>query len=237
MLVDRAVPSSDLDGRVASERLLSSFDVGQISTEALLFQTGHLTLAGEVWRGGKRFYQLEYPNLEVRQSLNESLLDHLVGDASRQEAHSFSLSQLLEDADIAGLERRFHALFAGIPYQWHSRNDLARYEAYYASVFYSYLAGLGVEVTVEDSTSRGRLDMAVRSEGHVYLFEFKVLEQAGRGAAMAQLKERGYADKYRHLEKPVHLVAFEFSAGERNVARLEAELPETSQFSLLKTIS
>ena len=224
MLVDRAVPSSDLDGTVASEELLSSFDVGRISTEALLFQTGYLTLAGEVWRGGTRYYRLGYPNREVRQSLNKSLLDHLVGDASRREAHSFSLSQLLEDADIAGLERRFHALFAGIPYQWHSRNDLARYEAYYASVFYSYLAGLGVEVTVEDSTSRGRLDMAVRSEGHVFLFEFKVLEQAGRGAAMAQLKERGYADKYRHLGKPVHLVAVEFSATERNVARFEAEL-------------
>ena len=66
--------------------------------------------------------------------------------------------------------------------------------------------------------------MAVRSEGHVFLFEFKVLEQAGRGAAMAQLKERGYADKYRHLGKPVHLVAVEFSATERNVARFEAEL-------------
>ena len=72
-------------------------------------------------------------------------------------------------------------------------------------MFYSYFAGLGLDVTVEDSASRqrldshGRLDMAVCFNGNVYLFEFKVVEMEREGAAMAQLKERGYADKYRHL--------------------------------------
>ena len=91
-------------------------------------------------------------------------------------------------------------------------------------MFYSYFARLGLDVTVEDSGSRGRLDMAVRAVGRVYLFEFKVLERAGPGAAMAQLRERGYADKYRHPGEPVHLVAVEFSAETRNVAGFEAEL-------------
>ena len=110
------------------------------------------------------------------------------------------------------------------PYEWHRRNEIARYEGYYASVFYSYFAGLGLDVRVEDGSSRGRLDMAVRAGGQVYLFEFKVLERAGAGSAMAQLRERGYADKYRHLGVPVHLVAVEFSTDTRNVAGFEAEL-------------
>ena len=111
---------------------------------ALLFQMSYLKLVGEVRRGGIRYYRLGYPNWEVRQSFYESLLDHVVGDESRREAHSFRLSKLLEDADIADLEQQFRALFAKIPYQWHSRSDLARYEAYYAAVSYSYFAGLGV---------------------------------------------------------------------------------------------
>ena len=41
---------------------------------------------------------------------------------------------------------------------------------------------------------------------------------------MAQLKERGYADKYRHLGEPLHLVAVEFSQETRNVAGFRAEL-------------
>ena len=90
-------------------------------------------------------------------------------------------------------------------------------------MFYSYFAGLGLEVTVEESWSGGRLDMAVRAGGRVHLFEFKVVERAGPGAAMAQLKERGYADKYRHLGEPIHLVAVEFSAETRNIEAFEAE--------------
>ena len=56
---------------------------------------------------------------------------------------------------------------------------------------------------------------------NVYLFEFKVVELAGEGAAMAQLRSRGYADKYRHLGPPVHLVAVECTRDARNVAAFE----------------
>ena len=91
-------------------------------------------------------------------------------------------------------------------------------------MFYSYFAGLGLDVTVEDSTSRGRLDMALRFEGRAYVFEFKVVEQAGEGAAMAQLKQRGYADKYRSAGGPVRLVAVEFSSEARNIASFETAL-------------
>ena len=66
--------------------------------------------------------------------------------------------------------------------------------------------------------------MAVRAAGRVYLFEFKVVERAGPGAATAQLRERGYADKYRRLGEPVRLVALEFSEVTRNVARFETEI-------------
>ena len=223
-LVDRRVDTGTLDGLLASKKLLGTFDVGRIATEALLFQAGYLTIFGEEWRDGSRYYRLGYPNREVRQSFNLSLLDHLTGDESRREAHSRQLGRLLRAADFEGLERVFHAFFASIPHDWHRRNEIARYEGYYASVFYSYFAGLGLEVTVEDSSSRGRLDMAVRAAGRVYLFEFKVVEQAGSGTAMTQIRERGYADKYRHLGEPVHLVAVEVSSQTRNLARFETAL-------------
>ena len=119
------------------------------------------------------------------------------------------------------MKQLFHAFFAGIPHQWFTRNDIANYEGYYASVFYSYFAGLGVEVTVEDSTNLGRLDMAVRFGGRIYLFEFKVVEQSGAGSALAQLEARRYADKYRGRGEPVHLVGVEFSSRTRNVERFE----------------
>ena len=202
-LFERQVASVSLDQTVSTEALLSAFDVGgrsaaeHIGTEALLFQTGYLTITGEEELGGKALYRLGYPNREVRQSLNECLLQHLVQDVQQQTANSTRLARLLEAHDCAGLKELFHAFFASIPYQWYTNNRIADYEGFYASVFYSYFAALGYEIAVEESSSHGRLDMVVRTGGHVYLFEFKVVEMASPGSALAQLRERDYAAKYR----------------------------------------
>ena len=222
-LFRRRVSSLSLDGMLASDALLSAFDVDAMATEALLFQTGYLTIEGVRDRGGVRSYRLGYPNREVRQSLNESLLRRLVQDAARQTANSDRLYDLLEAGDFAGMESLFQAFFASIPYEWYTNNAIAGYEGYYASVFYSYFAAAGFDVVVEDSSRRGRADMAVRFGGAVYLFEFKVVEQATEGAALAQLKERGYADKYRASGGPIHLIGVEFSKETRNVTALAVE--------------
>ena len=219
-LLKRQVRSVDLDGMVASDELLSTFDVDDISAEALLFQTGYLTVLERETVAGRTLYTLGYPNREVREGLNGSLLRHLVRDGTRQMANSVRLYRLLEADDLEGLRDMFRAFYASIPYEWYTNNDIARFEGYYASVFYSYFAGLGLDVTVEDSTSLGRLDMALRFQGRVYLFEFKVVEQAGEGSALAQLKARRYADKYR-ADGPVRLVGVEFSSASRNIATFE----------------
>ena len=221
LLAERRVRSVDLDGMRGTEELLSAFDVGAIGTEALLFQTGYLTIRGEERRGTRTSYRLGYPNREVRLGLNESLLRHWVRNDAARVRNTDRLYDLLEANDFMGLEALFRSFFASIPYEWYTNNDIANFEGYYASVFYSHFAALGLDVAVEESTSRGRLDMAVRFEGRVYIFEFKVVEQAGEGGAMAQLKDRGYADKYRAPDVDVHLIGVEFSSASRNVVTFE----------------
>ena len=222
-LFRRGVSSVELDGLLGSNELLSTFDIDDMATEALLFQTGYLTIVGESDFDGESLYRLGYPNREVRQSLNRSLLRYLVKDATRQMANSVRLRELLGKNDFDGLRTLFQAFFSSIPYEWYTNNDIARYEGYYASVFYSYFAALGLDITVEDSTSHGRLDMAVRFGRDVYLFEFKVVEMEPEGAAMAQLRERDYAAKYRGGTGEVFLVGVEFSRETRNVVGFEAE--------------
>ena len=222
-LFGRRVSSVALGEMMGTGDLLSAFDVDDMATEALLFQTGYLTITDEQDLGGEPLYRLGYPNREVRQSLHRSLLRYLVRDRSRQTVNSMRLAALLQTNDFAGMEALFHAFYASIPHEWYTNNDIARYEGYYASVFYSYFAGLGLDITVEDSTNHGRLDMAVRFNANVYLFELNVVEMAGEGAAMAQLNERGYAEKYRRRGEPIHLVAVEFSRATRNVVAFEVE--------------
>ena len=220
-LYERRVSSVSLGDLVSTEDLLSAFDVEHISTEALLFQTGYLTIRGEEKLADEPLYRLGYPNREVRQSLNRVLLRHLVQDAAQQTANSTRLTRLLAAHDCAGLRGLFHAFFASIPYHWYTNNHIAQYEGYYASVFYSYFAALGYDIAVEESSSHGRLDMAVRTGGHVYLFEFKVVEMAPPGSALAQLRERDYAARYRAGGEPIHLIGVEFSRETRNVTAFE----------------
>ena len=226
-LMERGVGSLALEDMPGTDALLSAFDVGAISTEALLFQTGYLTIHGEEDLGGRTRYRLGYPNREVRQSLNESLLSRLADNPSDAVGLAVRLYDLLQGNDFAGLEAQLRAFFAGIPYQWHTKNDVADYEGYYASVFYALFVSAGLDPVVEDSTSRGRVDLTVRLDGGVYLFEFKVVAGAsrdgsGQGTAMAQLRERGYADKHRGSNRPIHLIAVEFDKETRNLAAFEA---------------
>ncbi|MEB3198672.1 MAG: PD-(D/E)XK nuclease domain-containing protein, partial [Candidatus Sericytochromatia bacterium] len=114
----------------------------------------------------------------------------------------------------------------------------AQYEGFYASVFYSHLAALGLDTRVEDATNKGRIDLATRlgdrsrpslasaESAHpwasrVYLFEFKVVEQVPEGRALSQLQAKGYAEKYREPGVTVTLVGIEFSREERNIVAFE----------------
>ena len=222
-MVQHGLSSVALNDVVASGRLLDAFDVEHIATEALLFQTGYLTILGKESRHGNIFYRLGYPNREVRQSLNDSLLEYLTRTSEPMIRNKIRLLDILEANDLPKLKDLFHAFFASIPYERYTHSDIARFEGFYASVVHSYFAGAGFDVVVEDSTSHARLDMAVCFNANVYLFEFKVVEHAGEGAAMAQLKERRYADKYRARDEPIHLIAVEFSASERNVVGFDVE--------------
>ena len=41
------------------------------------------------------------------------------------------------------------------------------------------------------------------------------------GGALAQIEERGYAEKYRHLGLPIHQVVVTFSEQTRNISAFE----------------
>ena len=221
VLVERGISGLHLDGLKTTDDLLAAFDIDDISTEALLFQGGYLTIADAREENDELVYRLSYPNREVRQSLNRSLLRALVPERTRRSAPVGGVRDQLAANDFSGLEASLRAFFASIPFEWHTRNEIANYEGYYASVCYSHFAGAGLNVVVEESSSRGRLDMAVIVGRDAYLFEFKTVEDAADGSAMAQLRERGYAEKYRASSDSIHLIGVEFSRKTRNVAAFE----------------
>ena len=224
VLARRGADWHRLDGMLASDELLSKFDVGEIGAEALLFQSGYLTILGSEEADGEECYRLGYPNREVRQSLNRALLDSVLGSGAERRSERSRLRRVLRDGDLGGLQEHLRALLAGIPHQWHGRNPMGGYEGWYASVLYSHFSAVnGVEVRAEESGSGGRADLSVRGFGRVYVFEFKMRERTGPEGALEQLRSRGYADCYRGRGEPVHLVGVEFSAQNRNMTLFESD--------------
>ena len=223
LLEQRQKFTPDIGRIVAAETLLSSFDVEHIPVEALLFQAGYLTIDRSRLISGRLELTLKYPNLEVQSSLNEVLLGSMSDQPLETGARIGQLYDVLHANDLAGLKNLFHAFYATIPHQWYTKSPVAQYEGYYASIFYSYFAALGLEITLEDTTNHGRIDMTVRFEGRIYIFEFKVVELVPEGKALQQIKDKHYADKYKAQNQPIYLIGVEFSKDSRNIVGFEVE--------------
>ena len=227
-LKEKSVSPIELENRMTDMSLVSKFDVDDISAEALLFQSGYLTITEEILKGHRTLFRLDYPNREVELSLNDELLVYLSPQNRIPLEEGQRLRDLLEANDFDGFAEILQAYLSSIPYQWHIIGDLARYEAWYASLLHMCFRAIGVDVRSEEASRRGRADMVVMTGGQVFVFEFKMVEQveeteAALAAALKQMRERGYADKYRDRQEPVHLIAVVCGREARNLLDMRVE--------------
>ncbi len=211
----------EVENLSAGEEIVGSFDVEYITAEALLFQTGYLTISRFEQIGSFRRYTMTYPNMEVKSSLTNSILNTLAQDRLAKTKNQSQLIDALLANDLDKLKDIFQAFFASIPHDWYRKNQLSGYEGYYASIVYCYFAALGLEVHPEQPTNKGRMDLVIRFEGRVYVIEFKIVELTETGKALEQIKAKGYAEKFAGQE--VYLIGVEFSSQERNVLGFEWE--------------
>ncbi len=227
MLKEKSISPMELENRMADMSLVSKFDLNDIGIEALLFQTGYLTIAEEWEEDHRTSFRLDYPNLEVQLSLNDELLKHLgKGRLPLDEGREFR--ELLEANDFEGFGDRLRSYLSGIPYQWHATGDLARYEAWYASLLHMCFRAVGVDVRAEDASSHGRADIVVLTGGQVFVLEFKMADgedgaDAALNEAITQMRERGYAEKYLDRREPVHLIGVSCGRKARNLLEIRAE--------------
>ena len=226
LLIEKQVSPMELEHRITDEKLVSKFDVEDIGVDALLFQTGYLTITGEERDGPKTFYALDYPNFEVQQSLNDGLLGYLGKTGKEVTDRGKELGRLLAANDFDAVADRLRSFFAGIPYQWQTGNGPARYEAWYAGMLYACFRTIGLDLRVEDSSGRGRADMVVLHGSQVFVFEFKMADgedgsELAAQSAIEQVQQKGYAEKHRDRGEPVHLIGVSFSRDDRNVSTVK----------------
>jgi len=66
-------------------------------------------------------------------------------------------------------------------------------------------------------TSKGRIDAVVEFEQAVWVFEFKLDGDAEAG--LNQIRDKGYAAKYKTSDKTIHCVGVGFDQAKREISR------------------
>ncbi|NOQ35910.1 MAG: AAA family ATPase [Methylococcaceae bacterium] len=225
LVKERQYRVPDIENLFLTESDLGNFDINDITLETLLFQTGYLTIERVEEFEGESIFYLNYPNREVKMSLNRHLLRDLTHSTPTSiTRHYVQIYKALDQQNFSALEQGFKALFAAIPNDWYRKNNIANYEGYYASIVYCCLCTLGFTVIAEDTTSQGRIDLTVIRNQNIFIFEFKVLTETDKqGSALAQIKTNNYAHKYISDENKVFLVGMEFDKQLRNLSLFEWE--------------
>ncbi len=219
LIQDRKYYVPNFESFNAGEEILGSFEIDNLSLETVLFQTGYVTIKNRSKLDSEYIYMLSYPNLEVKKSLNRYILKSLsqVSISDRTNTQ-INIRKALAAGDLEIVNENFHSFFASIPHDWYRKNRISEYEGYYASIFYSYFTATGLDVTAEDTTNKGRIDLIIKLEDKIYIIEFKVIEvDKTKGSALEQIKRKKYSEKYRHKGKKIYLVGIEFSRDDKNI--------------------
>jgi len=212
----------DIENYEATDEILDSFDIDTIELPALLWQTGYLTIKEKIWERNRIKYKLTIPNLEIQFSLNEFFIDALTTQRTEKIRIQDRLYEALEKGNLDALKEVLYGLFASIPYHNFTNNKIAEYEGYYASLIYAYFASLGLDTIPEDTYSKGRIDMTLKMNDNVFIFEFKVVDKA-TGNALQQIKDKKYYEKYQPAKGTIYLIGIEFGRKERNILNYQWE--------------
>ena len=202
-LSERELTETDYDNvENISEDDLDICRLEAILPVSILYQSGYLTIKDYSEWG----FTLGVPNEEVRRGL-ALLLAQYATKGFAVDYHG-SLCTLLGKCDFQGFFAKLKALYAHLTY---GSTEIRVHESSYLRPLYALLASHpALRVIAEDTQAKGRADLVVESQRNVFIFELKVDKSAAE--AIAQIKETGYAEPYRALGKPIHLLGLNFKS-------------------------
>jgi hypothetical protein len=199
--------------------VLDSFDVTNMGILPLLLQTGYLTIESGSMMMGKPFYKLNFPNYEIENSFQAYFVSSLEErNPIKVTSEIAKLQRAMLANDTATMHEVLKSHIAAIPYA--NRSNM---EENYQNIIYSIFRLLGAEIHNEVHMNNGRIDSVIVNRNHIYIFEFKMGQSAK--VALAQIKEKGYANPYLSTGKPITLIGINFSKKKRNIVEwLEEEM-------------
>ena len=182
----------------------------------VLYQSGYLTI--KEYNSKLRMYRLGFPNEEVRQGFSESLYRYyaptMMGELDTV-VYKYREKVLLED-DIEAFLPYLQTFYDKFPYTIIYNN-----ERHYQAVMFTIFSMLGADVKVEEPTPDGRIDMVLKTDTAIYVFELKYNKSAD--VAIQQIKQKDYAKIYVGDGRKIVKVGINFSEDRRSLENWKVE--------------
>jgi hypothetical protein len=214
MLKEGNIEISDLENNI----YISADSITDYRTEwnnpiPVLYQSGYLTIKS--YNSMFNEYVLGYPNEEVKYGfINELLPAYAPQWVNNRNFSASRFVKCLLNGNVEEFMTAIRAFFASIPYDLSDRT-----ERHYQLVFYLLFTLMGQFVRTEVKSARGRADAVVKTADTVYVFEFKMEENASAEEALAQIDDKGYLIPYTAEDRKLVKIGAEFSAEERGLSR------------------
>ena len=195
---------------------IKDYRPGETSLTPLLYQSGYLTIKS--YNPQLDIYMLGYPNEEVKYGFMDHLLPAYL--PKWKTSDDFSVAAFIEEVLVGNVDKFMtilRAYYASIPYDLLKKED--KDERYYQMIFYLLFKLIGQFVETEVKSATGRADAVVKTENAIYVFEFKMDENATAEDALAQIDDKGYPIPYSADHRRVVKIGVEFGVKDGGVKR------------------
>ena len=200
-------------------------DIGQMEAEAcdfdaptenmqtimpLLYQSGYITIKD--YNEDFNFYTLSVPNKEVRIGLLRSLIPAYVQTSSLVVNNTArNMARFIANEDIESALALLQKFLLTVPYC-----ENASSEGHYQQVMFIIFSLLSNYIAdVEVRTPTGRVDMVMRTDRRLYIFELKLNGSAE--TAIAQIDLKDYPSRFALCQLPIVKVGINFNLQSRTI--------------------
>lgn len=182
----------------------------------VLYQSGYLTI--KEYDRRSRLYRLGFPNEEVKQGFAECLVRYYSGNtlASFDDIVLAYADHILANEDMEAFMPHLKAFYDKFPYTVINNN-----ERHYQAVMFTIFAMLGADVSAEQATPDGRIDLVLKTAHAIYIFELKYARPASE--AIAQIERKDYARAFAGDRRRTVRVGVSFSANRRSIESWKVE--------------
>ncbi len=207
---------ANFEGLKLDSATFSSYEVDNIKIEALLYQTGYLTIVD--YDEETDVYTLSYPNNEVKTAFIRNLAEYFTPVSPAE--YPTLLDHLVNALKHNDLEKIFNKILK-VFYSEINYDIKLKHERYYQSIFYVLFMMLGTRIETEVHTNDGRMDCVIKTDSHIYIFEFKLDKTTKE--AIEQIKQKEYYNKYLLDERELVLIGVNFNSNNGTIKEWEVE--------------